>query len=66
MFGAATRRFDIEVQGTHHEVLLARRHAGGMLLTVGEASRWPWRSPAPAWNSTRWCWAKAWPSGASS
>jgi hypothetical protein len=26
MFGAATRRFDLEVQGTHHEVLLARRH----------------------------------------
>ncbi|MBT9503566.1 MAG: acetyl/propionyl/methylcrotonyl-CoA carboxylase subunit alpha [Burkholderiaceae bacterium] len=34
MFGAANRRFDLEVQGTHHEVLLARRHGGGMVLTV--------------------------------
>ena len=38
MFGSATRRFDLEAAGTHHEVLLARHHRGGMTLTVaGEA-----------------------------
>ena len=38
MFGSATRRFDLEAGGTHHEVLLARHHRGGMTLTVaGEA-----------------------------
>ena len=38
LFGAATRRFDLEAGGTHHEVLLARHHRGGMTLTVaGEA-----------------------------
>ena len=38
MFGAATRRFDLEAGGTHHEVLLSRHHRGAMTLTVaGEA-----------------------------
>ncbi|MFG6469241.1 biotin carboxylase N-terminal domain-containing protein [Roseateles sp. BYS87W] len=38
LFGAATRRFDLEAGGTHHEVLLARQHRGSMTLTVeGEA-----------------------------
>jgi 3-methylcrotonyl-CoA carboxylase alpha subunit len=39
LFGAATRRFDLEAGGTHHEVLLSRHHRGGMTLTVeGEAT----------------------------
>jgi 3-methylcrotonyl-CoA carboxylase alpha subunit len=38
LFGAATRRFDLAAGDTHHEVLLARQHRGGMTLTVaGEA-----------------------------
>ncbi|MEJ6007576.1 acetyl/propionyl/methylcrotonyl-CoA carboxylase subunit alpha [Paucibacter sp. AS339] len=38
MYGASARRFDLEVAGTHHEVLLSRHHQGGMQLTVaGEA-----------------------------
>jgi len=36
LFGAARRRFELDVDGTHHRVLLARHHAGGMSLTVGE------------------------------
>ncbi|MBA4217772.1 MAG: 3-methylcrotonyl-CoA carboxylase [Methylibium sp.] len=34
LFGAATRRFDLAAGDTHHEVLLARHHRGGMTLTV--------------------------------
>ncbi|MFY7865842.1 biotin carboxylase N-terminal domain-containing protein [Roseateles sp.] len=34
MYGASARRFDLEVTGTHHEVLLSRHHQGGMQLTV--------------------------------
>ncbi|MFN3305178.1 MAG: acetyl-CoA carboxylase biotin carboxylase subunit [Roseateles sp.] len=38
LFGSATRRFDLELGGQHHSVLLARHHRGGMTLTVeGEA-----------------------------
>jgi 3-methylcrotonyl-CoA carboxylase alpha subunit len=38
VFGAASRRFDLEAGGTHHEVRLSRHHRGGMTLTVeGEA-----------------------------
>jgi len=45
MFGAATRRFDLEAGGTHHEVLLARHHRGGMTLTVaGDAFPFALRS----------------------
>ncbi|MFG6430910.1 acetyl/propionyl/methylcrotonyl-CoA carboxylase subunit alpha [Roseateles sp. LYH14W] len=35
LFGSATRRFDLEAGGTHHEVLLSRHHRGGMTLTIG-------------------------------
>jgi 3-methylcrotonyl-CoA carboxylase alpha subunit len=46
MFGSATRRFDLEAGGTHHEVLLARHHRGGMTLTVaGEAIDFAVQSP---------------------
>lgn len=38
LFGAATRRFDLEAGGDHRAVLLSRHHRGGMTLTVdGEA-----------------------------
>ncbi|MBT9494574.1 MAG: acetyl/propionyl/methylcrotonyl-CoA carboxylase subunit alpha [Paucibacter sp.] len=38
MYGASARRFDLEIAGVHHEVLLSRHHQGGMQLTVaGEA-----------------------------
>ncbi len=38
LFGAAARRFDLAMNGTHHEVLLSRHHRGGMTLTIeGEA-----------------------------
>ena len=33
--GDALRRFDLAEGETHHEVLLRRRHAGGMALSVG-------------------------------
>jgi len=36
MFGSAHRRFELDVDGTHHRVLLARHHAGGMSLQVGD------------------------------
>ncbi len=38
MYGASTRRFDLEAAGTHHEVLLSRHHQGGMQLTVAGRS----------------------------
>ncbi|MFG6486492.1 biotin carboxylase N-terminal domain-containing protein [Roseateles sp. BYS78W] len=34
LFGAASRRFDLEAGGTHHEVRLSHHHRGGMTLTV--------------------------------
>jgi len=34
MYGAARRRFELEHEGTHHSVLLERRHGGGMTLHV--------------------------------
>jgi 3-methylcrotonyl-CoA carboxylase alpha subunit len=39
LHGASTRRFDIEVHGTHHPVTLERLHGGALWLAVG-ASRW--------------------------
>ncbi len=39
LHGASTRRFDIEVQGTHHAVTLERLHSGALWLVVGTA-RW--------------------------
>ena len=38
MYGAATRRFDLELAGDTHAVLLSRRHQGGMQLTVEGAA----------------------------
>jgi 3-methylcrotonyl-CoA carboxylase alpha subunit len=40
MFGGATRRFDLDVGGTHHVVTLHRLHDGALTLAVGE-QRWP-------------------------
>ncbi len=35
LYGASARRFDLEIGGVHHEVLLSRHHQGGMQITVG-------------------------------
>ncbi len=40
LHGAATRRFDLEVQGTHHIVSLVRSHDSAQQLVLG-AQRWP-------------------------
>jgi 3-methylcrotonyl-CoA carboxylase alpha subunit len=40
LHGAALRRFDLEMQGTHHIARLERTHGGAMLLAIGE-ERWP-------------------------
>ncbi len=40
MYGAALRRFDIEVRGEHHHVALERTHGGAEWIVVGGA-RWP-------------------------
>ena len=34
LFGASQRRFELDIHGTHHTVLLARHHQGGLSLTV--------------------------------
>ncbi|MDN3546393.1 MAG: acetyl/propionyl/methylcrotonyl-CoA carboxylase subunit alpha [Roseateles asaccharophilus] len=34
LFGAATRRFELDIAGNHHQVLLSRHHRGGMSLSV--------------------------------
>jgi len=34
LFGASTRRFELDIGGAHHRVLLSRHHRGGMALTV--------------------------------
>jgi 3-methylcrotonyl-CoA carboxylase alpha subunit len=34
LFGAATRRFELDIAGAHHPVLLSRHHRGGMSLSV--------------------------------
>jgi 3-methylcrotonyl-CoA carboxylase alpha subunit len=39
LYGAATRRFEIEVQGEHHRVALERTHGGAEWIVVGDA-RW--------------------------
>ncbi len=39
LHGASIRRFDIEVQGTHHGVTLERLHSGALWLAAG-AERW--------------------------
>ena len=38
MFGAAQRRFELDVDGEHHQVLLARHHHGSLSLAVGGES----------------------------
>jgi 3-methylcrotonyl-CoA carboxylase alpha subunit len=40
MFGGATRRFDLDVGGTHHAVDLHRAHDGALTLEV-DGQRWP-------------------------
>ncbi len=45
LHGAAVRRFDLEVQGTHHVVTLARTHGGGQVLVQG-GHRWPFTTDA--------------------
>ncbi|QPF75658.1 acetyl/propionyl/methylcrotonyl-CoA carboxylase subunit alpha [Roseateles sp. DAIF2] len=35
LYGASARRFDLELGGARHAVLLSRHHQGGMQLTVG-------------------------------
>jgi 3-methylcrotonyl-CoA carboxylase alpha subunit len=37
LHGGAHRRFDIELQGTHHTVMLERNHRGAMTLAIGTA-----------------------------
>jgi 3-methylcrotonyl-CoA carboxylase alpha subunit len=45
LHGAALRRFDLEVQGTHHVATLARTHDGAQQLLLG-AQRWPFAAAA--------------------
>ena len=40
LFGAALRRFDLELGAVHHVARLERTHDGAMLLVLGE-QRWP-------------------------
>jgi 3-methylcrotonyl-CoA carboxylase alpha subunit len=47
LHGGATRRFDLDVTGTHHEVVLHRLHDGALTLAVGGAS-WPFAARALA------------------
>jgi 3-methylcrotonyl-CoA carboxylase alpha subunit len=45
MFGGATRRFDLDVGGTHHAVDLHRAHDGALTLAVNQ-QRWPFSARA--------------------
>jgi 3-methylcrotonyl-CoA carboxylase alpha subunit len=45
LHGGATRRFDLEVAGTHHTVTLQRLHDGGLRLGAGDA-HWPLQTRA--------------------
>jgi 3-methylcrotonyl-CoA carboxylase alpha subunit len=45
LFGGATRRFDLDVGGTHHAVSLHRAHDGGLTLEAG-GQRWPFAARA--------------------
>ncbi len=48
LFGAAQRRFELEVDGEHHQALLARHHHGSLSLTVrGETVALALRSASP-------------------
>ena len=43
LHGAATRRFDLQVQSTHHIFTLVRTHGGAQQLVQG-AQRWPFNT----------------------
>jgi 3-methylcrotonyl-CoA carboxylase alpha subunit len=45
LHGASVRRFDLELQGTHHVVTLARTHGGAQVLACNGA-RWDFASRA--------------------
>jgi 3-methylcrotonyl-CoA carboxylase alpha subunit len=45
LHGAAVRRFDLDVSGTHHVVTLERTHGGAQVL-VAAGRRWPFESRA--------------------
>ncbi len=45
LFGGATRRFDLDIGGTRHVVMLHRLHDGALTLAVGER-RWPFSTRA--------------------
>jgi 3-methylcrotonyl-CoA carboxylase alpha subunit len=45
LFGAARRRFELELGGEHRTVLLERSHAGEMVLVIGE-KRWSFAASA--------------------
>jgi 3-methylcrotonyl-CoA carboxylase alpha subunit len=45
LHGAAVRRFDLEVLGTHHIVTLERTHGGAQVLVQG-GRRWPFATAA--------------------
>jgi 3-methylcrotonyl-CoA carboxylase alpha subunit len=40
LHGAARRRFDVDLQGAHHVVMLERTHGGAQVLVAG-GTRWP-------------------------
>jgi 3-methylcrotonyl-CoA carboxylase alpha subunit len=45
LFGGATRRFDLDVGGTHHGATLHRGHDGALTLAIAD-ERWPFKSRA--------------------
>ncbi|MFZ5545426.1 MAG: acetyl/propionyl/methylcrotonyl-CoA carboxylase subunit alpha [Pseudomonadota bacterium] len=45
LHGGAQRRFDLEVAGTHHTVMLHRLHDGALRLQIG-AEQWPLHAAA--------------------
>jgi 3-methylcrotonyl-CoA carboxylase alpha subunit len=49
LHGAATRRFDLLAQGTHHVFTLVRTHSGAQQLVQGE-QRWPFGSRSRGGN----------------
>ncbi len=45
MYGGATRRFDLDIGGTHHAVTLHRLHDGALTLAIAD-QRWPYSARA--------------------
>ena len=45
LHGGATRRFELDVAGVHHAVLLQRAHDASLTLVIGE-QRWPFSARA--------------------